>query len=487
MRNGTVVGLLVCGFGLLGIGMPRAHALYECPEGYYWSRETVACEQETCPTGSHRSYTLECLCDNNSVGTRDELGLLVSCDLDLLPPDKPTSESIDDTTPGSSGVDLNDASPPTEPPVLAAGNDLQPIIDQLPADQVASFRELVNRYRDTIPQGVYGYSNPTGVYSLLPYPGWTNNMIGQNDTVCGAYQDKVLRWLARIKFSSDESERALLDGFDFGPVQIIKGMHQAVVIYPRGTDWHMTGIVLDPWVEQRPRIYSIQAWDSMFFFSPEPARGTVLTHITANDGFYPTTPNADGSWEYDDINSAKPKLPERYRQLRQRFTVQSPVTVLVTDANGRQLGLRDQQTYINDFDLEAEAYIMLRDDGTYSSYFGLPEGKYTVTLTGTKAGKVHVLAAVGDNQLLEYDSVNVAAKDQLTMNWGQGAEPVLTDQAGAVVPSQRVNMQPPASEPVLTTAAHCESCSAWQIPAAVAGIAVVMLMGMFLMSKRKQH
>ena len=39
-----------------------------CPPGFYWSRETVACEQEQCPPGAGRTYTLECQCPEGLVG-----------------------------------------------------------------------------------------------------------------------------------------------------------------------------------------------------------------------------------------------------------------------------------------------------------------------------------------------------------------------------------------------------------------------------------
>ncbi len=38
-------------------------ALDGCIEGFYCSRETIACEQEVCPEGAGRTYTLECCCD----------------------------------------------------------------------------------------------------------------------------------------------------------------------------------------------------------------------------------------------------------------------------------------------------------------------------------------------------------------------------------------------------------------------------------------
>lgn len=34
-----------------------------CIEGFYCSRETIACEQIECPPSAGRTYTLECCCD----------------------------------------------------------------------------------------------------------------------------------------------------------------------------------------------------------------------------------------------------------------------------------------------------------------------------------------------------------------------------------------------------------------------------------------
>ncbi|HKZ54687.1 MAG TPA: hypothetical protein VJ123_04345 [Anaerolineales bacterium] len=45
---------------------------FTCPPGLYWSRETVACEQETCPSGSGRNYTLECMCAEGTTGRYEE-------------------------------------------------------------------------------------------------------------------------------------------------------------------------------------------------------------------------------------------------------------------------------------------------------------------------------------------------------------------------------------------------------------------------------
>ncbi|HTM22716.1 MAG TPA: hypothetical protein VL172_19470, partial [Kofleriaceae bacterium] len=56
----------------------------QCSPGYQWSRETVACEQTTCPPGAGRTYTLECNCGeawgNPFVTCRDDkTGLATHC------------------------------------------------------------------------------------------------------------------------------------------------------------------------------------------------------------------------------------------------------------------------------------------------------------------------------------------------------------------------------------------------------------------------
>ena len=46
---------------------------YDCPPGMEWSRETVACEQTTCPPEAGRTYTLECKCPEGTTAQYEEL------------------------------------------------------------------------------------------------------------------------------------------------------------------------------------------------------------------------------------------------------------------------------------------------------------------------------------------------------------------------------------------------------------------------------
>ncbi len=67
-------------------GISCGASLDGCSEGYYCSRETIACEQEICPPGSGRTYTLECCCscwgDTSVVDVYDPCrpGFLLRCD-----------------------------------------------------------------------------------------------------------------------------------------------------------------------------------------------------------------------------------------------------------------------------------------------------------------------------------------------------------------------------------------------------------------------
>lgn len=129
-------------------------------------------------------------------------------------------------------------------------HEVKPLSDNL------ILKKLLDRYVSTIPKG------------MAP-GGFTNNVCSVFDKrfkefACGGYQAKVLAFLDKIKWSKDPNERALLDKFDYGPIQAYYGGHQAVVIYPKGTNWLETGTVLDPWPTQSPTSCTIQEWAVRF-------------------------------------------------------------------------------------------------------------------------------------------------------------------------------------------------------------------------------
>lgn len=77
LDNGVVVSRAGCGVG----GYPYPEGEGDCPQGFYFSRETIACEQITCPAEAGRTYTLECKCPENTktIYACDITGYVVAC------------------------------------------------------------------------------------------------------------------------------------------------------------------------------------------------------------------------------------------------------------------------------------------------------------------------------------------------------------------------------------------------------------------------
>ena len=145
--------------------------------------------------------------------------------------------------------------------------------------------KILQLYEQKIPKGIASSGNKNNLHSVLPYYGDK-----YDEFKCGGYQGKVLYLLDSLRFSDDPEERALLDEWDYGPIEAFWGGHQAVVIYPKGTDWTDSGIVLDPWIDQEPKTYDIHQWAGIF--SPE----SVGTSISGYAGGPISGPLETGSF-----------------------------------------------------------------------------------------------------------------------------------------------------------------------------------------------
>lgn len=328
-------------------------------------------------------------------------------------------------------------------PTLQATRDpaFEEIVESLPEDLRDAFEELAMYYREEIsisPVGRETTEEDPWLHVLSP--GSVNNIFGDDDFACGAYQGNVLDWLEGMRKNPERKE--LIEKFDFGPVQIAGGAHQAVVVFPKGTDWRKTGVIMDPWKEQRPMFYSLTgtksgtAWCKLFWLGLGcPANGAVggiiLGDLEANVGYYPTTPNSDGNWAYRGTRTTvKPGS-------RKKISIGSPVTALLTSEDGKQIGITESGEFVNDFGYEVEAQMTSAPDGTYTTSFNLPEEEYTLEITSSDEGEVHVLTA-DDEGIKEFDVVEVSDSDSLTLSWEDDL-PVLTDQNDQVVNSEDID------------------------------------------------
>lgn len=314
----------------------------------------------------------------------------------------------------------------------SSDSNLEQYTQSMSIEQASRFQEIAKGYLDKIPTGRYqGFT--------LMKPGQLNNLFGDSERVCGAYQGLVLRYLHSLRFNKDPNLRKLLDGFDYGPIQIYRGAHQAVVLFPKGTDWHETGIVLDPWINQKPELFQMSNWTKQFMFAGTPtgSRGNWITPIKTNQGRYPTTPNNDGAWAYVDEFTQAPIFPSREDMARRRrIVVQSPVKVLA-QSNGKKIGIDQNGQFINDFGAEADAYFFPKPDGTYSSSFNLPEGTYIMAMVGIESGEMRVYSSARNKGVIVFNPVQVSQNGQSTLKWNkEDDKPILIDETGNEVAFQ---------------------------------------------------
>ena len=296
-------------------------------------------------------------------------------------------------------------SPSTRLP-LRAVSILEPLLEEeiSPSQVEANLETIMSRFGDEIPVGQI-LTNPTRKQSILTAifgPGTANNMTNWQTFACGDYQTRVLDWLDKIRTDPDPAVRGQLAGLDYGPVQAYRGGHQAVAIFPRGTDWHETGTVLDPWPSQRPETYTIQAWGKRF---------TWGIGVGEGGGEYPQLFGNPSRYPGVDIPSS--------RAHPRRIGLNSPVAALVTTTDGRRLGRTPEGEWVNEIE-GADFYAEPRSDDAFSYYFGLPDDDYHLTMVGTADGDFHVLVADEDGNLITYGPQAIVAGEEASL-------PVTTD------------------------------------------------------------
>jgi hypothetical protein len=299
--------------------------------------------------------------------------------------------------------------PPKEPSVQITGTTVTKC--QLPYNGTPQqkLQEILNRYYKKIKVGVYSSGAKNNAMSVLP--GYGHLAVFR----CGGYQGEVLKLLEEIKFDTDPCVAGLLDDYDFGPIQAWFGGHQAVVIYPTGKDWLSAGLVLDPWMNQKPEVYTIQKWAKMWsqfksyggigpsnVYAPNyPTHGGRYvnpkgTKLTPEQQKYIKNLPKNVRDKYDKMESTDQlEFLRRHAddiQKGNKFMVQSPLAVYVMDDEGRKSGMVNgsltreiPEVYFSAFPLQ---------DGTVMSQLEYPPDKlYKLILVGTGDGAAHVFSS----------------------------------------------------------------------------------------------
>ncbi len=272
---------------------------------------------------------------------------------------------------------------------------------------VAVLKDIMKVYTDEkkIPRGLV--SNGPDNNKLW----WFGNKY--DEFVCGSYQAKVLKMLEDMKFSTNEAERKLMDDYDFGPIEtncgIIPGGHQAVVIYPKGTNWKETGTILDPWPEQRPKSYTIEEWKKIFPHGMKSSgyykgqypncggsgytdpRKTVLT--PAEDNWYKSLPgkSQEGYRNIRDASERKRRIKIGYanREQTARAAADCPLNVYLIDRAGRISGFPGGTLRTDIPGVSVNTFQLA--DGTYWTELAYPASSdYTLVFKGTGNGLAEV-------------------------------------------------------------------------------------------------
>jgi hypothetical protein len=314
--------------------------------------------------------------------------------------------------------------------------------------------KILQIYQQSIPHGLTSSGNKNNLLSW--FPGGDK----YDEFKCGGYQSRVLKLLDSLKFSDNPEERSLLDEWDYGPIEAYYGGHQAVVIYPKGTDWVDNGIVLDPWIEQSPKAYDIHGW--AMYFSEGTFHGIRGSSVYEGTPEYPTV----GGNYIDPRNKKRsPKemnflknLPVEKRTIYERLTEDqkgawikakmaeqsrggramgySPLNIYLVDNTGRISGFPDGVPTLEIPDIAVRRLPL--SDGTYWTEIEYPLNvSYSMVIEGTGEGVADVFLGFGLDDIIQRSIY----KYNMQVSKGQRFE-ALTDSKGSPLSSGSGSIYP---------------------------------------------
>ena len=273
--------------------------------------------------------------------------------------------------------------------------------------------------------------------------------------VCGGWQGRVLEMLDAMR-NGTATEKQVFEQYDYGPVHAYFGGHQAVVIYPKGTDWQQTGTVLDPWPNQRPETFSIADWKSRFWFGVAPSSVYENQYPLTGAATYPTPRLKIPADHMAILRRLSKSQRDQYLGLtnqtdRDTFigalppgatdttavAVHSPVQMLITDTQGRRVGWVDAGTFA--YEIPGVDVDCFPEGGTDHGMVALlPQGDYSVQITGNAPGTFGFTRAVptpaGASPLTHKLNIPVQAGEQYSCTLSSTtAETPLVGPGGAMI------------------------------------------------------
>ena len=410
-----------------------------------------------------------------------------------------------------------------EPLTTRPGDDVsvkvRPCTEATPAQKRDKILAL---YYKTIPRGPARSGELNNVMAVI--------MKRYEQFKCGGYQARVLALLDGLRFSTDPCDRTLVDDWDYGPIQAFWGGHQAVVLYPRGTEWLMTGIVLDPWLEQEPKVYSVRSW-GIWMGGPQfvgvggsgTYTGKVPEYPTVGGGYNPRGDSKLTDEEQRFVDSLPPEKQKAFggmqqndpwtakrwvrnaiagRGPRRQVVAHCPLHLYLVGPDGARSGFPGGDAV---FELADVSLLrMPLSDGTYWTEVEYPEGAgYTLILEGTGRGQAFVLA--GDGATLEPEPgpayeyafeaeagrtyrLSTDSLGQPLTSDGMALQPTLLTQGSEPDWVDRLPSLASVPEYGAGEAASAKPLGRWLLPGGGAALALVLAAGsVFLLRRRSRR
>lgn len=282
---------------------------------------------------------------------------------------------------------------------------------------------------------------------------------------CGSYQTKITHMLNSLKWSNDATERKIISYFDYAPVTTNIPAHESVMIYPNGTDWNNTAIVLDPWLMNNHNAYPMSVWSGWGITAgvacdqhpnypacnkdyqiPNGMRNDLnaeekkfyeglnneiksrinssVAHLQRYVDLFKSQRNYELANKYkDELNNQKSYIiqelmySDRFNKVE--VVVDCPVRVLITDnLTGKRTGIDQEGNLINEIPNFLPDLRLLGNSDIYS-YFSLPkDGDYKVEMFGLEEGNAEVYKSIPteDGKFETYTYSGIPVSETTSMN-----------------------------------------------------------------------
>ncbi|HUF37530.1 MAG TPA: hypothetical protein VMN57_03315 [Anaerolineales bacterium] len=293
----------------------------------------------------------------------------------------------------------------------ALGTEIDPAEPQLALVGVARppWQEGVGEQGTIDPETVFQFAMP------LPWnvpalgalaPGQVAQAVNTGDAPPSSLtQLETLKILDAARQNSDPNVYNPFEVLAYAPVQLSGLDHKGVVVFPVGTDWRLTGVVLDPWIAAYPAGVPVAEWAGSVWV----AEAAVVPEVDPRlSQFYPQGGGGQPSYPPDAERDAAVPPPPVGTFDRSLFA-RGSVSVLVVLPDDRHIGEMPAGGFINHLAGGAEMFKRAGAGGAFDWWTFLPATGYRVEIFVREAGALQVV--VGESG---FDIANLLAGELLS-------------------------------------------------------------------------